>query len=323
MQNSEGLPRGRGALPREQVIYVQRMRILDALVDAVAEHGHRKTSVQDVIARAGVSKSTFYSIFSTKQEAYLAAYEGTAALIRARLCRPGVSSEPWPRRVSVVLEELLALLDDDPAGARMLVLEAPAAGPSLLAARARALGDLQALLEAGRAVESPAADVPDGVTEAVIAGAHGLIEARLLDGSAEPLSDLLPTLIYIALAPYVGMQRALGELSRERPPRAAASSHRRGAGPGRLAWSLPLQSQRCLRYVQAHPNSSSQTVRRDLGFRHLSQVSRILAKLEGLGLTYTCHTPGRPHAWRPTPLGEEVLQALSRYSGDPDPVASG
>jgi hypothetical protein len=39
IQIPESLPRGRGALPRGQVIYIQRTRILDALVDILAERG--------------------------------------------------------------------------------------------------------------------------------------------------------------------------------------------------------------------------------------------------------------------------------------------
>jgi AcrR family transcriptional regulator len=161
MQIPEGLPRGRGALPREQVIYIQRMRILDAL-DILAERGDRETSVKDVIARAGVSRSTFYGIFAAKQEAFL-----------------------------------------------------------------------------------------------------------------------------------------------------AARSHRRSTGPARLAFSLPYQAQRTLRYIQEHPGSSSQAVRHGLEFAHLSQASRILAKLERLGLAHTRRSPGKPHAWRLTPVGAEALRALA------------
>lgn len=311
MQFPEGLPRGRGALPREQVIHIQRMRILDALVDAVAELGYGETSVRDVVARAGVSRATFYKHFASKQEAFLAAYDATVALIGARLRRPRATPETWPQCVSAVLEELLALLDEDPAGARMLVLEAPAAGPAALAARARVLADFQPLLDSGRTAAPHAARVPAPVAEAVIAGAHGVIHARLLERSAEPLGALLPALTYIALVPYLGSERALGELSRERPPRASASPHTRGGGPARLAWSLPYQSQRCLRHIQAHPDASSQAVRRGLGFRHLSQVSRILAKLERLGLAQTSRSPGKPHAWRLTPIGAEALVALA------------
>jgi AcrR family transcriptional regulator len=166
-QVQAGLPRGRGALPREQVIYIQRMRILDALVDLMAERGYGESSVAEVSARSGVSRTTFYRIFSTKREAYL-----------------------------------------------------------------------------------------------------------------------------------------------------AACTHQRGTGPAWLAWSLPYQSQRCLRYIEEHPGACSQAVRAGLGFRHLSQVSRILSRLERLGLARTRRAPGKPHAWRATLLGGEVLRALDLAAGE-------
>jgi AcrR family transcriptional regulator len=156
-----GLPRGRGALPREEVLYIQRVRILDSLIEVVEERGYGEPSVAEVIARAGVSRTSFYNVFKSKREALL-----------------------------------------------------------------------------------------------------------------------------------------------------AARSHRSSTASERLAWSLPYQSQRCLRYVGEHQQPSSQAVRGDLGFRHLSQVSRILARLERLGLLETIRLPGKPHAWRATPLGQEVLRAL-------------
>ena len=51
----EQLPRGRHRLTREQVTTSQRERMLVAMADAVAELGYAKTSVAEVIRRAGVS----------------------------------------------------------------------------------------------------------------------------------------------------------------------------------------------------------------------------------------------------------------------------
>ena len=41
------------------------------MIDAVGEDGYRETRVADVIARAGVSRKTFYELFDNKQDCLL------------------------------------------------------------------------------------------------------------------------------------------------------------------------------------------------------------------------------------------------------------
>src|SRR6478672_2815240 len=76
-----GLPRGRHALPRDQVLSTQRARLLRAMTDEVAERGYAATTAVGVIRRAGVSSRAFYEIFPGVEDCFLAAYDacGSAA----------------------------------------------------------------------------------------------------------------------------------------------------------------------------------------------------------------------------------------------------
>ena len=69
------LPRGPHRLAREVVEASQRGRLLDAMARVVAEKGYGAASVADVIARAGVSRQTFYVHFRDKLDCFLAAYD--------------------------------------------------------------------------------------------------------------------------------------------------------------------------------------------------------------------------------------------------------
>ena len=69
------LPKGPHQLTRAQVGASQRQRILDATLDAVGEHGYPKATVAHITAAAGVSRTTFYEQFASKQEAFLTAYD--------------------------------------------------------------------------------------------------------------------------------------------------------------------------------------------------------------------------------------------------------
>jgi len=53
----------------------QRERILSAVAQAASELGYAEMSVQAIIARAGVSRRTFYEHSKNKEDAFLAAYD--------------------------------------------------------------------------------------------------------------------------------------------------------------------------------------------------------------------------------------------------------
>src|SRR5262249_28796564 len=69
------LPAGRHKLPREFVVRSQRDRLLDAMAQACAAEGYGRATVAAVIARAGVSRKTFYEQFSDREDCFLAAYD--------------------------------------------------------------------------------------------------------------------------------------------------------------------------------------------------------------------------------------------------------
>jgi AcrR family transcriptional regulator len=71
----ERLPKGPHSLTREQVEGSQRQRMLDAVLDVVGEHGYAAATVAHVTKSAGVSRTTFYEQFRSKQDAFLTAYD--------------------------------------------------------------------------------------------------------------------------------------------------------------------------------------------------------------------------------------------------------
>ena len=57
------LPRGPHGLSRDQIVASQRARLLAGAIEAVAARGYVGTAVADIIARAGVSRRTFYELY--------------------------------------------------------------------------------------------------------------------------------------------------------------------------------------------------------------------------------------------------------------------
>jgi AcrR family transcriptional regulator len=125
------LPAGRHALTREVVLASQRGRLLDAMAQAVAEHGYGACTVAHVVTRAGVSRKTFYEHFSDKEACFLALYDTGIAFVLGRIAET-VSEESvaaHPReRVAAGLRTFLAVLAEEPAFCRAIVIEVHAAG---------------------------------------------------------------------------------------------------------------------------------------------------------------------------------------------------
>lgn len=77
--------------------HAARAMILEGAARAFAERGFRATSVEDVLAAAGVARRTFYRLYGSKEDVALALYQfGTELLLDA--CRGAVGEERDPQR---------------------------------------------------------------------------------------------------------------------------------------------------------------------------------------------------------------------------------
>jgi AcrR family transcriptional regulator len=199
------LPPGRHGLPRELVAENQRERLLNGVVDAVAEHGYNQTTIGAVTEAAKISRRTFYEYFEGKEDCFLAAYEMIDEHVRGSMLAAGDPDRPWPEQVRARLEALLVVLSRDRAVARFYLTEPLAAGGEV-AARYR--DAMQMLAETIRP-ESPVSDMNVEVRDqALMGGIATLIARRLKAGGSERLRELLPDLVELALAPYVGRDEA-------------------------------------------------------------------------------------------------------------------
>lgn len=199
------LPRGPHGLSREEVELSQRARLLHAAIDAVAELGYVKTTVADIIARAGVSRATFYQLFSDKEDCFVAAYklnaEFLAALMSAELDNVKASAQLAPLdRLEGVLRVFLTGLQSAPALARVFLVEVYAAGPVAIEQRRASLEQFADLVaethrgETGVLGTKPsqrfAAQAFVGAVSALVTNAVGAGKTEELAGLHEPLLRL-------------------------------------------------------------------------------------------------------------------------------------
>ncbi len=202
---ADRLPPGRHGLPRVFVAENQRERLLNGVVEAVAEHGYNATTIAGITSAAQISRRTFYEYFEGKEDCFAAAYEMIEAhVLDSMLAAPGAEEE-WPDRVRARLAALLDVLSRDAAVARCFLIEPLAAGGEV-AVRYR---EAMQLLAATLRPEPPPSELDMEVRDqALVGGIATLIVRRLNSGGAPRLNDLLPDLVELALAPYIGRQEA-------------------------------------------------------------------------------------------------------------------
>lgn len=166
------------------------------MLHAVREHGYAATTVADVVARAAVSRSTFYSQFTDKEACFIAAYDfamrhALAQMSDAAQAQPGLT---WRERVRSDLTTYLRVLADEPALAITLHVEVLAAGAAALEHRAELLSVLASrivnLNDLARHEDGSLRDLPPAVFALYTGGLDELIRDRLRTGSTAGLHDL-------------------------------------------------------------------------------------------------------------------------------------
>ncbi len=296
-----------------QVTEVQRTRMLAASVQVVGELGYEKMSVARVTARAGVSRRTFYDLFVDREACFLAAFSETVERARALACEAATGERDWRSRVRAGLAALLQLFAEEPLAGRVLVVDALKAGPAVLERRAGVVADLIGVIEGGRAQVRGGREVAPLTGEGVVGAVLAVVHARVSGSGGGSLAELLNPLMAMIVRPYLGAAAAEREL--ERPvPTGHRTRHKVPADPlGGLDMRLTYRTLRVLATIAATPGASNRRVAEEAGVADQGQISKLLARLEGLGLIHNTgvgHVRGEPNAWELTGRGREVEQAI-------------
>jgi AcrR family transcriptional regulator len=312
---------GQRALAAGRVGEIQRQRIIGAVAEVAAEKGAANVTVAHVVARAGISRRTFYEQFEDREECLLVALD-EAVGHAAGLVLPAYESQVrWRERMRAGLAALLGFLDDEPGLGRLCVVEALGAGDLALELRARCMATLIQAVDGARVEVASARQPPPMTAEGVVGAVLSIVHARILIrdasgvGGAEvvPLSALLGELMGVIVLPYLGQAAAQKELNRPTPPPLQAKTRSRRDPLEGLDMRLTYRTVRVLMAIADHPDASNRTVAEASGISDQGQISKLLARLDSLGLAENSgrgHPKGAPNAWQLTTRGHEVEQAI-------------
>ena len=174
-----------------------------AIAELTAEQGYDSTKIADIVRRAGVARKTLYDNFEGKEEVFLAAFDAAVDEAMRRIEQDCSKVEGgWEERVQAGLAAFLGFVAEEPALARMCMIEALSATP---AATRRYEDAVERFVELTRRNVPQDDRLPETIEETLVGGVAWIVYQQIRRHEADKAEDLLPELSEFMLAPYLGV----------------------------------------------------------------------------------------------------------------------
>ena len=303
-------------IQRASLAEYQHSRLLQAASAVACEGpGSATITVSAVVARARVSRNTFYDVFAGIDDCVLTVIEQALADLAAVAASAYEAPGSWSSRLRAVMVALLAIVERQPVG-RLVVSYLHGIGPDAPRPRQRALADMRALLDQGRSQPRALSTIGPLTAEALVGAVISVVHARVARRPAE-LMPLVGPLMWMIVLPYLGSAAAARELTRPVPESAAARAPTSDGPPSRPPIRLTYRTARVLSGLAETPGASNAAIGAIAGVTDPGQISRLLARLQHQGLlvnTGQGQQLGAANAWRLTRSGRELESTIRRTS---------
>jgi AcrR family transcriptional regulator len=194
----------RPTAPIDLVSQSQRQRILDAMIESCAEKTYATTTISDIVARAHISRTTFYKHFEDKRACFDAAIDFCIAELQAVAAASHSPNDTPGEAARMAATAVVEALAARPGLAQMLAGDAMAVDPIVIERYRRAtVPALEALWGGGGRAEAH--------TDPRLAfgQAQVLILNQIATGKPDRLPELLPEIVYLTVSPFGGHDEAL------------------------------------------------------------------------------------------------------------------
>lgn len=200
----------------------QRQRIIDAMIESCAEKTYSATTITDIVARARISRTTFYKQFEDKRDCFDGAVSHCIEQLReaaAAAHSPDDAPADATRKAATAVIEAMAAR---PGLAQLLTGDAIAVEPMVVELYRKAT------IPALEVLWSANGDKPEAYTDPRLAfgQAQVLILNQIAIGRPERLPELVPEIVYLAVSPFGGHEEGIEQsrLARESKPNDAAAT---------------------------------------------------------------------------------------------------
>jgi AcrR family transcriptional regulator len=181
-----------------------RERLRSSVLNLAVVDDYHELSAPQIAEEAGVPIESFFELFDSKEECFLAAFDELGDELLGIAADPDLVSGDWARTVRRVVGELLRLLAARPLYAHIIASEAPSACPEALERDCDLARGVATLLTEGAPEPARNKLALEGVAGAI----WHTIRCQVTSGQTHLLPALSDYLTYIVLAPFIGADAA-------------------------------------------------------------------------------------------------------------------
>jgi AcrR family transcriptional regulator len=186
-------------LAPDHVARNQKRRLEAAMVEAVARHGYAGTTLRELVRLAGVSKTTFYEHFDSKQECFLATFDEIISQVTERVSVAYREEGDFRDRLVAALTCFMEMTVNEPEAAMLTAVESLTLGEAGVAHRERGSAAFELLISQSFEHSPSQIEVPPATIRAIAAGIRGVVYRRLRTGRIKELPDVVDDLVDWAL----------------------------------------------------------------------------------------------------------------------------
>lgn len=163
----------------------QRARLHAAMIEACARHGYADTTARELAALAGVSTSSLYKHFASKEECFLATYDLVVQQAMGRISAAyrdgsGARAREWPGGLCRAFDAFADELIQRPDPARLALVDILAVAPVAMARIGRAESLFTTMVATSLAQAPDGIAPPPKIIRPLVGGVWFVARARLL-----------------------------------------------------------------------------------------------------------------------------------------------
>lgn len=211
------------------------------MVEAVARHGFAGTTLRELVTLAGVSKTTFYEHFDSKQDCFLQTFDEIIAQATERVSAAFREPGDFRERLLAGLTSFMDLAVEEPAAATLAGVESLTLGAAGVAHRERGSAAFEVMIRQSFDHSPSPIEVSDLIVRAIVGGIRGVVYHRLRSGQVEQLPGLVPELVDWALCYQCEPSAAMAAAARA-ASQSLAPAGKESEAEEKVPWEEPPDS---------------------------------------------------------------------------------
>ncbi|MEA2201770.1 MAG: hypothetical protein QOI89_2366 [Solirubrobacteraceae bacterium] len=212
------LPAGRHGLAPSVVADHQRARLVQAMIQLVAEQGFQKVTIGTLCKRARVTERTFAAQFDSLEACFLESYDSILEDYGGKVLEASTAPVPWDELLKGAVGAVLQTTAGHPEQARLVLVDALTAGPQAMQRDRRLTDNFQALFKQ-HAARAPGPNPVSGlILRGLVGGVREVVYNRVASGTTDELPDLLDPLSEWMLSYLTDAPIELARAKRSRRP---------------------------------------------------------------------------------------------------------